>query len=319
MARPHHTAVSILLLGVVLLLGACRPSPQSPDAVKADPAAKPAQAVRLLTGHLRDNDLDAFAHDAVPPALHARLEAAWRDDRTRWPLDELPFGSRLPDMLKALAAPGAPAKLQKTFDQQFAHADRQIHGAAQSLGVFGAQFLQQNGEYSDDERQHYAQLVTAASRWGAQAPLGDPKRARAAITRLSAAAVKTGLTSEAAFAEAGMGASLRKLGPFSAAFKQSLVAYGWNLDQDLAGMDASLQQQTGDSAQVRMRYTLAGQPIDTVVTMQRVDGRWYVVDFLRNARAAVKSSAKSASKASPAKPGPAKPGAAKPSQAKPSP
>ncbi len=291
MSKPCRHALPICLLLLALLaLAACKPSSEQGKAA-ADPAAKPAQAIGLLTGHLRDNDLDAFSRDAVPPALHAQLETAWRSGRTRWPLDELPFGKRVPDILKALAEPGAPAHLQQVYDQQFAHQDRQIHAASRSLGLFGAQTLQQQGDYSDDERQHYAQLVTAVSAWGAQAPLGDPKRARTAITQLSAAAVKTGLTSPAAFAEAGMGASLRKLGPFAAVFKRTLVPYGWNLDADLAGMEATLQQQTGDSAQVRMRYTLAGQPIDTVVTMQRIDGRWYVADYLRHARAAVQADA----------------------------
>lgn len=287
MPKPCRSAFSIYILALAFLaLAACKPSSEQ-GRVAADQTAKPAQAIRLLTRHLHDNDLDAFSRDAVPPALHTQLEAAWRSGRTRWPLDELPFGKRLPDILKALAAPGAPAHLQQVYNQQFAHQDRQIHDAARSLGLFGAQVLQQKGDYSDDERQHYAQLVTAASIWGAQAPLGDPKRARTAITHLSAAAVKTGLTSPAAFAEAGMGTSLRKLGPFAAVFKRTLVPYGWNLDADLAGMDATLQQQTGDNALVRMRYTLADQPIDTVVTMQRVDGRWYVADYLRHARAAV--------------------------------
>ncbi len=289
MPKPCRTAVPIcLVLLAGLALAACKPATQ-PDRTTADPAAKPAQAVRLLTAHLRDNDLDAFSRDAVPAALHARLETAWRAGRTRWPLDELPFGTRVPAILQALAEPGAPAHLQSVYDQQFAHQDRQIHGAARSLGLFGAQALQQGGDYSDDERQHYAQLVTAVSAWGARAPLGDRKRARTAITRLSAAAVKTGLTSPAAFAEAGMGASLRKLGPFAADFKQVLRSYGWDLDADLAGMEATLQQQTGDSAQVRMRYTLAGQPVDATVTMERVDGRWYVADYLRHARAAARA------------------------------
>lgn len=300
MMSPCRTAVlsCSLLVAAVLSLGACKPDGKSPEATP-DPAAKPAQAVRLLTRHLHDNDLDAFARDAVPPALHAQLETAWRTGRTRWPLDELPFGSRLPDMLKALAAPGAPARLQQVYDQQFAHADRQIHGAARSLGLFGAQYLQQQGDYSDGERQHYGQLVAAASTWAAQAPLGDPKRARLAIARMSAAAVKTGLTTETAFAEAGMGASLRSIGPFAAAFKQALASYGWNLDADLAGIDATLQQQTGDKAQVRMQYTLAGQPIDTVVAMQRIDGRWYVADFLRHARAVAEPAPPAAPKPGP--------------------
>lgn len=305
MPKSCRTALSICLVLLALLaLAACKPSSEQAKAA-ADPAAKPAQAIRLLTDHLRDNDLEAFSRDAVPPALYTQLEAAWRSGHTRWPLDELPFGKRVPDVLKAFSEPGAPAHLQTVYGQQFAHQDRQIHAAARSLGLFGAQTLQQQGDYSDDERQHYAQLVTAVSAWGAQAPLGDPKRARMAITRLSAAAVETGLTSPAAFTDAGMGASLRKLGPFVAVFKQVLAQYGWKLDADLAGMEATLQQQTGDSAQVRMRYTLAGQPIDTVVTMQRVDGRWYVADYLRHARAAVASAA--------AQPAAAQPAAAQPS------
>jgi hypothetical protein len=36
-----------------------------------------------------------------------------------------------------------------------------------------------------------------------------------------------------------------------------------------------------------MRYPLGGSDIDTVVSLQRVDGRWYLADYLRHARAAV--------------------------------
>jgi hypothetical protein len=36
-----------------------------------------------------------------------------------------------------------------------------------------------------------------------------------------------------------------------------------------------------------MRYQLGGSDIDTVVSLQRVDGRWYLEDYLRHARSAV--------------------------------
>jgi hypothetical protein len=35
-----------------------------------------------------------------------------------------------------------------------------------------------------------------------------------------------------------------------------------------------------------MRYRFAGADIDTIVPMQRIDGRWYLVEFLRHAEAA---------------------------------
>jgi hypothetical protein len=286
---------SALLLAWALGVGlaACqRPSaPASVTPVAPAAAARPAQSVQLLTRHLRDNDLAAFARDAVPPDLHAQLEAAWTAGRTRWPLDELPFDDRLPGMLAGLSAPGAETRLQRGFDQQFARAPMQIKGAAVSLGLFGAQYIAGQGDYSDDERQHYAQLIQAASRWAASAPLSDAARARASITALAAAARSARLASPADFRAAGLDQSLRRIGAFERVLKHVLASYGLDLDADLAGMRATLQQQTGDSARVRMQYRFAGQDIDTVVSVQRVDGHWYVADFLRHARVAVAGSA----------------------------
>ena len=89
--------------------------------------------------------------------------------------------------------------------------------------------------------------------------------------------------SDQAFAEAGMEDSLRRMSGVLATGKQVLASYGFDLDADLAAMDVQLQSQTGDLARVRMRYELAGTPIDTVVNLERRDGRWYVTDFLRHA------------------------------------
>ncbi len=270
-------------------LAACQRPSAPASSLPAAPAAatRPAQAVQLLTRHLRDNDLVAFARDAVPPEVHAQLEAAWEAGRTRWPLDELPFDDRLPGMLAGLSAPGAETRLQRGFDQQFAHAPLQIKGAAVSLGLFGAQYIASQSDYSDDERQHYAQLIQAASRWAASAPLSDAARARASITALTAAARASRLASPADFRAAGLNEALRRIGRFERVVKQVLASYGLDLDADLSGLRATLQQQTGDSARVRMQYRFAGQDVDTVVSVQRVDGHWYVSDFLRHARAAV--------------------------------
>ena len=271
------------------LLVSCARAP-APEVLPAPTAPlRPAQAVELLTRHLRDNDFAAFARDAVPPALHAQLQSAWSEGRTRWPLDELPFDDRLPGLLSTLSAPKAEASLQRVFDQQFAGAGLQIRSASASLGLFGAQYIQRQGDYSADERQHYAQLIQAASRWGTRAPLADRNRAHGAILALTAAARRTGLASASDFSHLGMDDSLQRMGAFAAAFKQALKPYGLDLDASLDGMRASLQQQTGDNARVRMQYSFAGQDIDTVVAVERVDGRWYLSDYLRHAHRAVEA------------------------------
>lgn len=293
MRSTTRSATPLLLTcaGLVLALVACGragPPDEPPPPPRTTAAAtRPAQAVRQLTAHLRDNELEAYAIEAVPPALHAQLQAAWKEGRTRWPLDALPFGKRLPAMLHALAEPGSEAKLQQAFDRQFAGANRELRSAAITLGQFGAQYIASDAAgYSGDERQHYAQLVLAAGRWAARAPLGDRERARASIVQLAAAARRVKLASADDFRDAGMDASLRRIGPFAAALKQALMRYGLDIDGGLGALDASLLQQTGDHATVRMRYRFAGQDIDTTVALERIDGRWYLSDTLRQARAA---------------------------------
>lgn len=285
MRMPVLRSLACLLSCCVLV--ACARAPVPPTAVAPTAATRPAQAVQLLTRHLRDNDLAAFARDAVPPALHAQLQAAWQQGRTRWPLDELPFDDRLPGLLSTLAAPGAETRLQHGFDQQFAGAGPQIRGAAVSLGLFGAQYIQRQGDYSDDERQHYAQLIQAASRWGMRAPLADRGRAHRAILDLTSSARRTDLAAPGVFRRLGMDDSLRRMGAFAAAFKQALQPYGLDLDASLDAMRVTLQQQTGDTARVRMQYPFAGQDIDTIVAVERIDGHWYLSDYLRHAARAV--------------------------------
>ena len=285
MGNRTITALLISLAVALATLAGCRkdtPAPAAPaaPAVPAEPAT-PAEAVRRLTAHLQANDLEAFARDAVTPEVHARLQAAWREGRTRWPLDQLPFARHLPRGMAALSAPDSERTLMRGFDRQLA--DASLAAAAEFLTLFTVQYILQQGEFSVSEREHYPQLVQAFGAWAGGAPIGDRARARTAIAAMAAAAREAGLDSDEAFAEAGMDESLRRMSRVLATGKQVLASYGFDLDADLAAMDVQLQSQTGDVARVRMQYTLAGTPIDTVVNLERRDGVWYVSDFLRHA------------------------------------
>ena len=264
------------------LLLACQ---RTPPAVPG--GERPTQSVLQLAQHLRANDAAGFATAAVPPALHGRLETAWRTGRSRWPLDELPLEDRLPAMLATLAEDDARNTLQTSFDRQFANAGDDLRSAAASLGVFGVEYIRNEGDYSAAERDHYAQTVAALSRWASGAPLSDAKRARGAIAILTTAARRTGIATPEDFANLGMDESLERLGPFLGAVKQVFATYGLDLDATFDGLSATLVQQTGDTATVRVRYTLGRQPVDTLLVVQRIEGRWYLEDYLRNAEASL--------------------------------
>ena len=286
MRNGKTLAIGCWLLLALAACGSDRGTASVPASTRASGATTPAEAVLLPTRDLRDNDLAAYARDAVPPALHARLDVAWRSGRTRWPLDELPLGAKVPAILGALATPGSEAKLGRDYDRQLAGAGGELRSAALALGLFGDKYLANEGDFSADERAHYRQLVAATSRWAANAPLSDAKRAHAAIARLAIAARAGGLRSEADFARFGMDDSLRRLSGYERVLKQVLAGYGLDLDATLAGMRASEVERDGDHARVRMQYRFGGRDIDAVIGVERRDGRWYVADFLRHAEAA---------------------------------
>lgn len=290
--RPCRRFAATLALAGLLLAG-CQPEPPAPA---LGGGARPAKVVEAMAQRLQANDLEGYVRTAVPADMIPKLEAAWSKG-SRWPLTELPFDDRLPSMLAALAADGSEARFQALFEHEFAGAQDDIRTAALSLGLFGMQYLSTEGDFSDHQREHYIQLVQALSQWAATAPLADSARAGQAITQLTASARKTGLTSEAQFAKAGMFGSLRQLAPFVAAFKRSLTAYGLDIDHALAGVRAGLIDQTGDTARVRVRYRLAGQDIDTIVEVERREGRWYPSQALAHAEAALAAASRAAAPA----------------------
>ncbi len=127
----------------------------------AMPASEPEAAVQQLARHLHEMDLEGYARAAVPPADYERLEAAWSDNRSRWPLTELPLDDQLLPLLAKLAAADSERDLGQAFQRNFANQTRDIKEAAHSLGLFGVQYVSNEGVYSDEERDHYAQLIAA--------------------------------------------------------------------------------------------------------------------------------------------------------------
>lgn len=275
-----RTCCLYLALAAAALLAACRGNAELPGA-----ATEPAAAVRQLAQYLHDDDLVGYARAAVPPAQYAELETAWAQGHSRWPLTELPLDDKLPELLAALADKDAEARLQRAFKAQFAGQAAGVRQAAHSLGLFGVQYITHQGDYSEAERVHYVQLVKALSEWAQAAPLSDPKLATTTITTLARAARATALDSDEAFGQAGMSASLQRLGPFIRAAKQVLAGYGLVLDDSLAQLRTGLVEQKGDQATVRVQYPLAGKELDLEVQLQRRQGHWYLARTLTEVEA----------------------------------
>lgn len=275
------SCAAAIVLAAALIAGGCNRNPD-PASVAAT-ADTPVAAVNQLIRDLRGNDLVAYAEHSLPPRLHREVAMAWSEGRTTWPLSELPLSEQLPGFIITLAEPDAEKTLLAAFRRQFSGADRELRTAASTLGLFAAQYVEHSNSYSDAEREHYVQLIVALSNWGKNAPLADPALAKAAVPQLVAAARLTGLGQPGALRQAGMERSLTRLGPMLARLKTVLNGYGLDMDATLDGAQAHLIEQTGDTARVRLDYTVAGTAVDAQILLERRDGRWYLSNLLRHA------------------------------------
>lgn len=299
-------------LGLVLLPACERANDTAGQAIgvakpaRIEAATRPVDAANLLRDRLLAHDGAGFARLAVPASLHARLAAGWKDGRSRWPLDELPLDARLPKLLATLQAPGADKALMATFRRQFAGADRDIDQAIRTLVLFGGEFVQKDGDYTAEERAHIAQAILALGDWGLKAPFADKARAQRFFTALTAAARRSGIDGKAgpaAFAGLGMESSLNRLSPFLATLLAQLrQQYGLDIDASLRALKVSLLQQTGDTARLRLQYPLAGRQIDAVVPAVRIDGHWYLADFVQRAEASLAAEPAATDAKKPARP-----------------
>ncbi len=281
-----------------IALAACsKPAPSPPVQVAAAPvhmvcqgATEPELAVRNVLDALRTDALDDIPCLATPRTLQMRLELAWREDRSRWPLTELPLSGKLPAILVALQKPGAQASLTGRFDRQLAGQTNDLHDTARGLGLFAARYLQHEGDYTAGERAHYAALVVALADWAEHAPLGDRANGHRAINLLVAGAARTGLANDAGIREAGMGGTLRALSPLVKAAKQGVALYGLSIDDVLATATVTrLMAQAdpdADHATVHVAYRVAGEDIATDIPVERRDGLWYSSGLLAAAERA---------------------------------
>ncbi|MGE6332625.1 hypothetical protein [Stenotrophomonas sp. NPDC077659] len=281
---------------VLLAMAACRQSSSDP----ATPAAEPVAAVQAMAQRLVEDDLVGYARLSVPPSQYQRLQQAWTDGHSQWPLGELPLGDQMLPMLAALREPQAATQLQRSFDRQLAGQASAVRQAAQSMGNFGVQYLRHQKGYTFSQQTHYIALVETLAGWAQGAPISDRARARSSIAALVEAAGKVGFDDEDGLRAAGMEGSLRQLAPFLHTVKAVLASYGLGVDDALRSLRGELLSVEGDNALVRMEYELAGRTLQLQLPLSRREGHWYLTRTLADTDALLRKADAARAAAAPA-------------------
>lgn len=282
--RMPRLRLALLLCAALALLSACG---KDKDQQQAAASATPAAAVENSAHLLKTGDFDGLWQHVLTPADYKTMRADWGKDHD--PSQATAEDRRkFAETMAELTAPDAEQTLFAKLQPQLAQYDKQYKDQLPVMigigqGVISTQ-IDNSKELTLAQRQQAKELVAALAQWAQQTPWGDTDKARQAIAAIVDSARKLDLkTLDQAYA-LDYPAAMQRYATAWDGFKQVLAVYGLALDDSLDSVKAETLETKGDTARVKVSYTVLDKPMSTEIAMIREDGRWYDADLLKNWR-----------------------------------
>lgn len=279
MSRRLFRCLTLLLL--LLALAGCRREVVAPG----DPVA----AVKGLAGALHDNDLVRYSRLSLPPALHARMEQRWRENRAKAVPPTPKQRADYSRWMRRFTEKDAEARLFASFDRRMRKNEADMRAQWPLMkatgGLFVTGLIQTSPRLGEDEKAHAKALGAALLDWLRPELVADRGRARQAITVLVATARELDLPTLEASRKLDMVPALERGGRLLKGLKQIGQVYGVDADASLARVTARVVDVEGEVATMEVSYPLVGKTVTFPMQLIRRDGRWYNADAVRAAEA----------------------------------
>lgn len=278
----RHSLAFIGLTAAALLLVACKREEgvTTPDS--------PAAAVQALADSLRENDLVRFSKLSVPPSMYARLETRWREQQAMQPEPSEDEREDFAQTLARFTAADADETLYAELEPSLTRFESEMAAQLPLMVAMGSGFIsasvQQNDTLSEAQKQHANEVIGALAGWASSLQLGDRDKARQAIGVVTDTARRLELESLDQMRNFSFEDTLQRGGAVLAGGKRLMALYGLDIDRSLSSVRVEPLTQDGDSARVRVNYTLLDKPVSFEVDMVRVDGGWYSTDAIAGTR-----------------------------------
>lgn len=276
----------VLLLACLALAGCHR------DRAELSGGATPKAAIQQSIALIRAGHFADFVQQALPPADYARLREDWRRD----PAGEQLFSNSVRDranrVLQALAAPGAPTRLNAELLPRLAAAQDKFGDQVLVIVGVGQALLDKriaaSTSLTAEQKQHVQDILAALAPWVRKTGWFDADKARQAIASAAATTRALKLTRVEQLQSADFDAAMHTYARVFAGTEQLLSIYGLSIDDALVSTRVMLLPGAGNEphrARVRIAYTLAGKPLSAQINMIELDGRWYSQALVNAARA----------------------------------
>ena len=260
----------------VLLAQAPVAAPKAQVVVPAD-VPDPAIQIENWARLFRAGNVTALAQALVPPSK-------WEQARLVYELKRLEPTSaedraEFTEKLEQVLAPDAVDRYMAEIEPELEKARPQAAGAM--LMAFGAMQLavtSPESKLSDEQRAVLQAALPGVQEWASGTDFLSSDTMRQALTLLTDAARRTGLTDLDQIKALPLEGVLDRVTPLLAAAKQAVRLYGLDLDTVADSLQVDVLEIDGVRARVRTTVTLFGSPVWHEHELQLVEGRWYGKD-----------------------------------------
>jgi hypothetical protein len=274
-------ALSVSLLAVILAgtssalwasESARTPAPAAQVVTVATP--DPAAEITELARRFRAGDLAGLAQGLTPRSRWeaARLAFATASKKPTTDTDRARFAEKI----REFTAPDAVDQLMLKMEPEMAKARPQLAGM--TLMAFGAMQVaikSPDAKLTDAQRQALESALPGIQRWASNTDFLSTDSMRRALTVLTDAARRTGITDIDQLKALPLEGVLERAGPMLVAAKEAVRTYGIDLDAVADSLRVDVLDLGKDTARVRTTVTLFGAPVWAEHDLILVEGHWY--------------------------------------------
>jgi len=249
---------------------AAEPATQATIAASPDPARQLLEVGRLF----RANDLTGLAEALVPPSEWQQIKLAYELQRLA-PADEH-TRAKVGEMLQRVTADDAVDQLMLEIEPKLDEARPQLPGATlMGLGAMQMAISSPESDLTEEQRASLAAALPGLQRWIGDTDVLSPSLMRDALTLLTDAARRTGISNVDELKALTLDDVLDRAGIVFSAAKDAVRLYGIDLDEIAGSLQVDVIAIEGATARVRTTVTVFDAPVSAEHELVLVDGRWY--------------------------------------------
>lgn len=237
-------------------------------------APDPAIEIKQLAQLFRAGDVSGLAQALTPRSRWEAARTAFETQRHKPTSAE--ERARFAEKIQRLTAPDAVDQIMAKLEPEMAKARPQLPGMM--LMGFGALQVAINSpetELTEDQRQALRSAMPAVQQWAATTDFLSAATARRALTTLTDAVRRMGITDIDQLKALPLEGVLERAGPLLTAAKDAARNYGLDLDAVADSLRVDVLERGQTTARVRTTVTVFGAPVWAEHELVLVEGHWY--------------------------------------------